>query len=339
MGSRRLGIVLLPSMRKSRLFCGLVLSMILFWSCSYAQNSKRRCVGPTHRRSTAEDPSRIRQCLRNSTSQRGTCQHVEDTIKCIESVNDDCFNNPWFVGNLVDLGSRFSGSEKTCFQQNFDKYFNKDGQCPLSAVKEIFRCGYDKYYDRSSPSLPYGAGRCIIADLAKTCTMELHEPCMNFIQKALKQFFQEGVDGQAIIPDCLKKDFRQLYQMGWTKIGSKCVKYGLEHSGPGSKYADEICQSASARLYEPRTEEQYNNIIDFMNKAHNDSESFALGIRRADSDYLYLSDYKTLQFQPSDWNPSMASRNEDCIHVQRRWAGGAWAWKAVSCNHRNTLVR
>merc|ERR1712012_351869 len=126
MGSRRLGIVLLASMRKSRLFCGLVLSMILFWSCSYAQDSKRRCVGPTRGypgRPAAEDPRRIKNCVWNGTSQMGTCQRVEDTIKCIESVNDDCFNNPWFVGDLIGLDGRFSGFELNCFQQNFDKYF------------------------------------------------------------------------------------------------------------------------------------------------------------------------------------------------------------------------
>ena len=128
--------------------------------------------------------------------------------------------------------------------------------------------------------------------------------------------------------------------MGWTKIGSKCVKYGWQDDGPGEKYLKEVCQSASARLFEPRTEEEYNNIIDFMNKAHNDSESFAIGIRRGHTgmDYLYTSDYRPLQFQPSNWNPSMASENEDCIHVQRN-ADGDWAWKTVSCNRRNSMVR
>ena len=46
----------------------------------------------------------------------------------------------------------------------------------------------------------------MIADIAKTCTLELHEPCLNFVQETIKQYMQsEWVDEQRIIPECFEK--------------------------------------------------------------------------------------------------------------------------------------
>ena len=76
------------------------------------------------------------QCVMNTNETLYTCEQVEASYKCVESINGNCGKyGPWAFqflnGNQTEIRSNAS-----CYQQKFDQYFNQDGQCSFEDFKQ-----------------------------------------------------------------------------------------------------------------------------------------------------------------------------------------------------------